>query len=124
MDMSELQEMIATKAGLEKKIASLEQAASTAGFAATPGLEEAVNGMRNARWAIGFGIGELHYDNVRGWPWRKLAAFIEVFEKMPGLDADDRDWVRDTKSFCEGARLRELERAGRKPDDKPAPLTL
>lgn len=120
----ELQELIKRAEAAEEEVGKLREQLDAGRIGAVPQLQEAVHAMQLARWVIGFGIGNLHYDDVVGWPWQKLLAFIEIFEQMPGLSVDDRDWAEDTKSFCKGAALREEERTIRKPGDKPTPLTL
>jgi len=124
IDFGALQALVKAKEDAENEAARLRTQIAQQQLGQIPQLAQAVEAMRMARWAIGFGIGELHYDNVKGWPWQRLLRFVEIFETMPGIDEDDKEWVKDTKSFCEGARQRELERAGRKPGEVATPLSL
>lgn len=124
MDLSKLQELTEAKAKAEARAAELEAQIAAAQFATVPGLDAAKVALDAARRVMGWTIGNFHYDDIRNWPWAELEAFLNVFEKLPGLTVDDTDWIADTRSFIKGAKLRDEERKNRQPGDKPTPLAL
>lgn len=120
--MTDFQELTQKLQAQEKEIARLRVSvveASKAGITAT--LEEAVDAIRATLPIISFAVANLHYDDIRGWPWAALETYATYVATMPGATEADKEWAEDVRSFAGGAAARETERKHRKPGDKPMP---
>lgn len=69
--------------------------------------------IRAAIPVVSFAVGNLHPDDVRGWPYLSLQKLANLLEKMPTLDAFESEYPLTWRIFAKEAEDREMERAQR-----------